>query len=385
MPFIDRQDIEALAASSGETHISLYMPTVRAGGKETRQNPTRFKNLLKQAREELDARGVDRERAEQLLAPVEDYGRDPEVWKRQDLGLAVFSSPEVFRVIQVPFEVGEFAVVGPRFHLKPIIRLMLSDSDFYVLKLGLGGSTLYHGNRYGIRPVEVAGMPDGMEDALRYDDFDTPHKTGQRMPRQHGDQTTTMHGHATAEEKLNRDIDRYLRRLERAVSEYLDGSHEPLVLAGTDYLLPVYRSHNRYRALADEDVAVNPNSLDEGSLREAAWQRIEPRYRNRYREVAEQFNSFRGHGRTAEGVAELVPAAVQGRVQTMFVRTDTPVWGTMSDDQTTVDTHETRQPGDVDLVDLAATEALMRDAEVLPEPDEDALPAETTVAAILRY
>lgn len=382
MPFIERTDIERLATAGTGTHLSLYMPTVKAG-KETRQNPTRFKNLLKRARDEFAADGLDRQEVERLLAPVEDYGADTEVWKRQDYGLAVFASPEVFRVINVPFEVAELVTAGPRFHLKPIVRLLLSDTDFYVLTLGLGGSTLYHGNRFALQPIEVPGMPDGMEDALKYDDFDTPQKTGQRMPGRHGAQSTPMHGHATAEEKLNRDMDRYLRRLERSVSEYLNGSHVPLVLAGTDYVLPIYRDHNRYRGLVEEDIAANPNSLTESNLREAAWQRLEPDYRERRRQAQERFNSFRGHGRTTEGIEEVVPAAVQGRIQTLFAHTPTPVWGKAGPDGTDVEVHDSRQPGDLDLADLSIVEALMHDAEVHLDP-EDTID-DAVAAAILRY
>jgi hypothetical protein len=382
MPFIDRTDIERLAAAGSGTHVSLYMPMVKAG-KETRQNPTRFKNVLKRAREEFAAEGIERAEIERLLAPVEDYGADPEVWKRQDQGLAMFVSPEIFRVVNVPFEVDELVTAGPRFHLKPIVRLLLADSDFYVLKVGLGSATLYHGNRYALAPIEVPGMPAGMEDALKYDDVDTPHKTGQRMPGQHGAQSTAMHAHATAEEKLNRDMDRYLRLLERSVSEYLNGSHEPLVLAGTDYVLPIYREHNRYHGIVEHDIPANPNSLSESSLREATWHRLEPDYRERRRQAQERFNSFRGHGRTAEGVEETVPAAVQGRVQTMFARTTDPVWGTVSADRTQTEIHDRRQPGDIDLVDLSIVEALMHDADIHLDP-EDTI-GDAVSAAILRY
>jgi len=383
MPFIDRQDIETLALAGGDAHVSLYMPTVKAG-KETRQNPTRFKNLVKRAREELATMGTSEDTVESLLKPVEDYAVDPEVWKNQNRALAIFVSPEVFRVVNVPFEVEEQVIAGPRFHLKPILRLLLADTDFYALKVGLGGSRLYYGNRYSVHPVDVPGMPDGMEDALRYDDFDTPQKTGQRMPAQHGAQATAIHAHATAEEKLNRDIDRYLRRLERSVSEYLNGSHEPLVLAGTEYVLPVYRAHNRYRALLDEDVATNPNSLDEDALREAVWQRIEPGFRERRRQAVEQFNSFHGHGRTGEGAEELAPAAIQGRVQTVFARTGEPVWGSISPDGTSVEVHGKKQPGDVDLVDVVTVKSFMQDADVHLDPEED-LTTTLPVAAILRY
>lgn len=87
MPFIATQEINTLAESTNGTHISLYMPTVRAG-RETRQNPTRFKNLLKRARDEFSDEHIDPGELERLPAPVEHYGTQPEVWKRQQDGVA---------------------------------------------------------------------------------------------------------------------------------------------------------------------------------------------------------------------------------------------------------------------------------------------------------
>ncbi|MFO8064130.1 MAG: hypothetical protein R6V29_05795, partial [Spirochaetia bacterium] len=372
-----------LAESAGGTHISLYMPTVRAG-RETRQNPTRFKNLLKRAREELTSGQVGPGELERLIDPVEHYGAQPEVWKRQQEGLAIFTSPQVFRVIQVPFEVEEFVTAGPRFHLKPILQLLLGDTDYYVLTLGLGGCRLYRGNRFSIETVEVPGMPKGMEDVLQYDDIESPHKTGQRMPGRHGTQNTAIHAHATADEKLKRDMDRYLRRVERSVSEHLNGSHEPLVLAGTDYVLPIYRQHNRYAQLLDEDIAVNPNSLDPTSLRDAVWERVEPRYEERRREAVDRYHSSKDHGRTADGLEDLVPAAMSARIQTIFARSDTHVWGTMAADGSSAEIHTVKQPGDVDLVDAVVVESLRRGAEVYIDTEE--VPAEeNAAAAVLRY
>jgi hypothetical protein len=377
------REIESLATPTNGPHISLYMPTVRAG-KETRQNPTRFKNLLKRAREQFAADEVDARDVEELLAPVEDYGADPEVWKKQLEGLAIFSSRDVFRVVQVPYEVNELVATGPRFHLKPILPLMLSGTDYYMLTLGLGGCRLYRGTRYAIEEVEVPELPQGMEEALRYDDVDTPQKTGQRMPGRHGAQNTGMHAHATAEDKLNRDIDRYIRRVERTVSEYLGGAREPLFIAGTDYLLPVYREHNRYAGLLDEEIAMNPNSLDPESLRQAAWERLAPIHRRRQAEARERFNSMHGRGRTSDRIEEVVSASLSGRVETLFVNPTAEVWGTVSPGDFEAEVHGTRQPGDIDVVDAAAVEALMRGAEIFLGPEETPL-AESPAAATFRY
>ena len=75
--------------SSGP-RVSLYMPTVRAGT-EVRQNAIRFKNRLREAREDLEARGHDAGVVDSLLAPAQPRLEDEDFWSHQREGFALFS------------------------------------------------------------------------------------------------------------------------------------------------------------------------------------------------------------------------------------------------------------------------------------------------------
>ena len=59
MEMITREELERLFNLSNTNLISLYMPTHRMG-RETMQDPIRFKNLLNQAENRLEGMGLRR-------------------------------------------------------------------------------------------------------------------------------------------------------------------------------------------------------------------------------------------------------------------------------------------------------------------------------------
>jgi hypothetical protein len=70
-------------------HVSLFMPTHRAG-RETEQNPIRFKNLLREAEDRLLATGLRSPDVREILKPAQRLLQESGFWRNQSHGLAVF-------------------------------------------------------------------------------------------------------------------------------------------------------------------------------------------------------------------------------------------------------------------------------------------------------
>jgi len=100
--------------------FSFFLPT-RKCGVETLQNPIRLKNLLRQAFQTAQARGIHAARVREILTPVSDLVDHYEFWQHQNEGLAVFRSPGVYRVCRLFLSVPELMIMGARFHLKPLL------------------------------------------------------------------------------------------------------------------------------------------------------------------------------------------------------------------------------------------------------------------------
>lgn len=81
---------------------------------------------------------------------------------------------------------------------------------------------------------------------------------------------------------------------------------------------------------------------------------------------------------------EAVKAAYHGRLSPLFVALAVQVWGRFDPDLNSVEIHEDTEPGDGDLLDLAAIQSLLNGGTVYAvEPEQ--VPDHAVLAAVLRY
>jgi hypothetical protein len=146
MDLLTEATLAELAHHRGPAHLSLFMPTHRAGP-ETRQDPIRFRNLVSRASPLLATHeGLSAHEADELLAPVRELLDDHELWRHQADGLAVYAAPGLLRTVRVPLALDEEVVVGRRFRLRPLLPLLADDGRFYVLALSQNDVRLYEGH-----------------------------------------------------------------------------------------------------------------------------------------------------------------------------------------------------------------------------------------------
>src|SRR3972149_7777562 len=87
-----RRELGGLPQHRGGPHVSIYLPTERAGP-STRESPIRLKNLLRTAEEELIAGKMRPTEARDLLAPVRPLEGDYDFWQQQAGGPAIPVAP----------------------------------------------------------------------------------------------------------------------------------------------------------------------------------------------------------------------------------------------------------------------------------------------------
>ncbi|HXT22513.1 MAG TPA: hypothetical protein VN923_17300, partial [Thermoanaerobaculia bacterium] len=134
---------------------------------ESFQNRTRLKNLLRQAEEQLVARGDSG--VEELLAPGRELMGDTAFWQHPSDGLALFLAPGVTHHFQAGEPFRELAIAGDRFHLTPLLPLLNGNGHFHLLALSQKDVRLYMGDRETLHEVELRGVPRSVEEALHYE------------------------------------------------------------------------------------------------------------------------------------------------------------------------------------------------------------------------
>ena len=394
MDIFDRHALEELTQVCDEACVSIYMPTHRRG-QEVQQNRIRFKNRLDEAKAQLSDLGLDQPEIERLLDQAYPLVENEQFWQNQSDALAVFTSGEMTRLYRLPYSFESHTVVGDRFHLKPLLPLLSSDGLFYTLALSQQEVRLLIGTRYSVGEVNLEEVPDALSDVLKWDDpeqrmqFHTNTQTpvGQRVRTVGGARPAVFHGHGVAsEDEPKNQILRFFQRVDEGIREIIAGQNAPLVVAGVDYLQPLYQEANDYPHLVEEGIEGNPETWSAEELHDRAWAILEPRFEQERESDADAFKSLAGRDRdrASDDVEEIVPAATFGRVERLFVSLDDEVWGTFDADANQVTVHETYQPGDKDLLDVAATQTLLNDGTIHTVRHEE-MPSQTPLAALFRY
>lgn len=380
-----REEIQNLLQNPGRPCVSIYMPTFRAGA-ETQQNPIRLKNLLRRVQERLVETGMKDTDAAELMTPVRELVDDQTFWQTQADGLAIFRSPSVFKTFRLPTPLDENAVVEHRFHLKPLFSLVNGDGRFYILALSQKNLRLIAASRHSAEEVELGpDVPTSLPEALG--DLSRGHTQLQQRPSGTGmSRAPIFHGHGTREDNIKAEIVQYFNLADKALLKYMDRD-APVVLAGVEYLLPRYKYTTEHPKVLEEGLTGNADGISAEELRDAAWEIVEPYFLEDRRRAVARYGDLSGSGRSSSSYHEILPAAHDGRIDTLFVARGVRLWGAydvqkrevrLEEDQTIQRNHSE------DLLDLAAVQTFLNGGTVYAVPQQE-VPDGQAMAAIFRY
>ncbi|MBW1988896.1 MAG: hypothetical protein JRI97_05055 [Deltaproteobacteria bacterium] len=381
MDMISREELRNLLEVQADPCVSLYMPT-ESRGQETRQNPIRFRNLLNEAEKKADGRKKEVRKA---LEPAFRLLNDTPFWQHQGDGLAVFVNPETFFTFRLPLKLPERVLVADRFDLKPILPCLAMNNRFKVLALSRKSPRLLDCTRHTWRNITPRDMPAGLDEFLRYDEFERQTQWHTRTPSSGaGDRAGIFFGQGMAREVDKTNLYRYMRKIHAVIEPKLLRLNDPLVLVGLDHITGIYRDVTNYPCVLDQVVNKSPRELSDAELHALAWEVAEPEFTKNQQQALERYGNLLGTGTTGLNIREILPAARFGRVESLFLPIGKVVWGTYDPDSQKVDVHDGEQNGDVDLLGLAAAYALTTGAVVYPVKPED-MPNGQDAAAIYRY
>jgi hypothetical protein len=385
--YISRNDLSKLIEFKNDSCISIYLPT-HPYGREEQQDPIRLRNLASRAEKQLVASGMRRPEAEKLLEPIQKTLTDSDFWQHQHDGLALFLAPGFFQRYRLPFSFSELLVITSAFHIKPLLPLLSEDGQFYLLAISQNQIRLLQGSRDTVTEFDLKDIPTSLAEALRFDDPEKQLQYHTSTRSAVGDQKrgAMYHGQGTGVNGKDKDLLRFFHQVDGGLKEVLEDTHIPLLLAGVEYLLPIYREANSYPLLLDEFIPGNPDKLSDEQLHEQAWQIIKPIFKEKLDKAAAQYRMLAGQeaGTAVQLVAQVARAAYYGWIDTLFVETNAQVWGRFDPENGAIIAHEKPTPGDRDLLDFAAEHTLINKGTVYAVAKDD-VPGSSQAAAILRY
>ncbi len=378
--FLEGGELKEMLATSGPC-LSVYAP-ISTARSDQGQYALRWKECLRSLDRDIEKFDGD---AEELRHSISDWADIYDPREAHGSAVAVFRSHDVSRRIWLHRPLEAQAVLGPRFYIRPILNELTRDRVFYVLALSQKNVRLLRCTEHSAEPVD---LPSSIY--TNFEEYMNPAKPDHVSDNRSsagpgsGGSKGVMFGTTTEREDKDKYLAHFFGQIDRGLNEVLRDSKAPVILAGVDYELAIYRGVSAYPKLADEGIQGAANSLKGGELHARAIQVVEKCYEHKIDKTLHSYEEFVGAGRATHSVKEAVTAAHDGRVLTLLVSDSMQLTGRFEEATHRVKARPNGLAEEEDLLNAAAVECLLHAGNVLVAPNTR-MPNGAPLAAILRF
>ena len=359
---LDRTAYDQLSAQQGDHLVTIYIPTEIVDNKQV--NHLRFKNALKDAEAQLQARGMSEDDAEAYLSEAYKMVNNTDLWQHQSVGFAAFISPEGVQTKILPVEVKEHVVVGDSFHLRPMIPVLSNQNRYFVLAISGNEVRFFDANANSITPVKISDLVPASSDEARYND--EHQSTLQHHSGQGGSDQAIFHGQGGAKDQREIDMEVYTRAIDEGLMAMIgdEPNTPPMVVAGAEETAARFINMSSYKNILPTVAKGNPEVLSPSDLHTKTWPIADAYYQKGRDEQKEQFGLYLSEKRASFSPHDIVPKAINGAVERLYLVKGTHTWGAYDYDTNTITVHPKKQPDSVCLQDLAAKHTFQQGGEV---------------------
>ncbi len=384
MDIITKQKFNELANIHEPHSISIYLPTHRTGQAViNEEDKIRFKNLVKKVKADLKNYPLQEDEIDKIMAPTDKLMNDNEFWRHLSDGLAVFISNNRFEYFTVPVKFDEQHYISTELYLKPLIPLSNGNGSFYLLALSLKNVNFYECTRYSIAEIKVDDLvPEKLQEAIGYD---YEERSLQMRSQQSETGEGMYHGHNIQKDDKKTEIKKFFRYVNNGIMKLIHDEDLPLIVACVDYLFPIYKKANNYNFLYDKCVKGNPDQIPMAELHEIAWDIISEKFDKNRIEKLEKYEQALSKGKASFKIDEIIPAAVWGKIDTLFVNNNKNAFGQFDKENNLVVIESKKTASNVSLLNLAVIKTFLQNGNVYLMNDNEMPVNDRTAAAIFRY
>jgi hypothetical protein len=376
-------DLRRLIETREGPCVTICMPT-HVFGPEEQQDVIRLKNLADQAELQLADGWLRGPEARDLIVAVRNLPNEYDFWENRSHGLAIFLNRESLLRFRVPICLNELVVVNHRFHVRPLLPLLSSRDRFYILALSQHHTRLFEANQFQVEQVDVKGLPQRIEEALALDGADRGMQSHSVMRAGKGKQSSSFHGQGGVKDTHKDDLMSFFRLVDEAIMPVLNNETHPLILAGVDYLLPIFRKTCHYKHLVKPQLEGNCDHLRAREVHTRVWPLVEPLLSHGVKQAAAKYSGLAGTEKVTNDPRKVLSAACNGRIETLFIALDRHIWGECDPMGHVLELHDEQQSGDQDLIDLALVQTLQYGGRIYAV-SADEMPTAEPLAAVMRF
>jgi len=338
----------------------------------------RLKSAAQSAEPILASRGLSPREIREFLDPMTQI--DGDSWGSGFGSLVVFRAPELFRYFAVRTELKDAAVVADHFQVLPFLPALQNEhKHFYIMALSQHHVRLIRCTDHSSEEVPLgADTPTSVEQWLNTRTPTTSPEHGTK--RFSGDGPAGSFNGSTDMDNLDRHIRNFFKKVNEAVDEVLRNESAPVVLAGVDYEVSMWREVATYPHIAEGRVQGSPDGLRGGELHARALEIAKVAFEAPMRKALQTYEKLGGSERASKRPAEIVKGAHEARVAHLFLAEGASYVGRWNRETMEVSGDENGE----DLLNVAALQTLAHGGEVWVTSPEN-VPGGGPAAALFRF
>ena len=164
----------------------------------------------------------------------------------------------------------EAVIVGRRFHVKRLLPAMSDSPRFYVLAVSRNRPRLLKVTWNGIENLHPTSFPVNIKAALNLQGADRGEQVHSGMRGDLGKEAGVFHGQGGHRDTLKDELVVYFRMIDDSLRPVLREKPWPLILAGVDYELAIFRKVSDYADIVDEMLYGSFDYVEDHALYEQA-------------------------------------------------------------------------------------------------------------------
>ena len=243
--------------------------------------------------------------------------------------------------------------MGEHFQVRPLLAAMTHEMRFHLLALSRHHVRLFHCTQFRVEEA-AAHLPQNLDAWLNTRKPDHMLENWSTAGPSAGAAKGVTFGSSSDRDRDHEYVAHFLAAVEKGVTAHLHNDPAPLVLAGVDYELAIYRRVNSYPRTLEQSVHGSPDGITDQALHERAVQVVLQSPSEPFQQALEDIRTHAGTSRVATDAPTAIQAARLGRVLDFLIAENAENWGAWNAETPDVATGSKRE----ELLNAAALQTL---------------------------
>jgi hypothetical protein len=311
-------DVKQLAASRGPC-LTIVAPIANPA-----ELQTRLKNVVRGVQKLTDRGGAGSEITEALLDPINEVAAAVEAKRIWANSLVLFRSPEVFTYYIFHDRWKDSLIVADRFQIRPLLSALAREQRFHLLGLSRRRIRLLRCTQHSMEETSLEGaapqdMRLWMNTRIPDHVLDNRSSAGSSV----GSMKGVLFGTSTDRDREYEYLSHFFKEVDKGVHSILRNDTAPLVLAGVEDEVAIYRRVNTHPRLLEKAVLGSPDGLAGQVLHARAREIVAQTFSEPLRKVLAELPKQRDRGHVLFDVEGVARAAHEGRISDLLISANT--------------------------------------------------------------